>query len=141
MVKYYVKTIPNKFFLFNAGQLLKVIIIGGLFGFGVALLAKFGISMSTSLAAYRVALVILSLITIGVLLQLKIDLAVLITVSSVMVMWRIGLVFSDALWQMLLVQTLLMAIVMGAFGWISQLRQWRPRIVITVLVIIILSLI
>lgn len=141
MAKYYIKTVPNKFFLFDGKQLSRIVVVGALFGVATALLARFGLTMATELAEYRIALVVMGLVMVGILLWLQVEPAIMIAVASVIVLWRLGLINSNVWWQILLAQGLLSAGIVGLFGWISQLRQWWPRIIATVLVILILSLI
>lgn len=139
MTKHLVKTSPYKFFLFDKTQLLIIAVTGLLFGVVTMLLVGW-LGFGSMLVNFRVGLIISGLASLIILLNKRVESALMIVVFTVVVLWNQWLQLPQ-FWQALAFYTGLSAGLMALFGWISQLKIWQLRLSFGIVVAVLLSII
>lgn len=109
--------------------------------FGIIAIAFAGwLGFETMLVNFRVGLIVAAVVSFGLLLKKRVESSLLIVVMTMVVLWNQWLQLKH-FWQAALFYGLLSSAVMTLFGWISQLKNWRPRLGVGLLVMVLLSLI
>ena len=139
MAKHIIKTSPHKFFLLNRQELVKIGAIGTLSG-AVAMILTGWLGFDQMLINCRVSLIIALLLGLVLLLKQQVESALLIVVFSLIVLWRQWVQFAH-FWQALVFYVALASLVMTLFGWVTQLKNWRLRLSVGMVVMVLLSLI
>lgn len=139
MTKHVIKTSPHKFFLLNKKELMTISAAGLLFGV-VAIVLTGWLSFGTMLVNFRVGLIVAAVLGLIGLLKKQIESALLIVVMTLIVLWNQWLQL-EQFWQAALFYGLLSSLIMTLFGWIAQLNNWRLRLGVGLLVMVLLSLI
>ena len=139
MAKHIIKTSPHKFFLLNRQELAKIGAIGALSG-AVAIILTGWLGFDQMLINFRVGLIIALLFGLVLLLKQQVESALLIVVFSLIVLWHQWVQFAY-FWQALVFYVALASVVMTLFGWVTQLKNWRLRLSVGMVVMVLLSLI
>lgn len=139
MAKHIIKTSPHKFFLLNRQELAKIGAIGALSG-AVAIILTGWLGFDQMLINFRVSLIIALLLGLVLLLKQQVESALLIVVFSLIVLWRQWVQFAH-FWQALVFYVALASLVMTLFGWVAQLKNWRLRLSVGMVAMVLLSLI
>lgn len=139
MTKHLVKTSPHKFFLFDKTQLLVIAVTGLLFGVITILLVGW-LGFGSMLVNFRVGLIISGLASLIILLNKRVESALMIVIFTVVVLWNQWLQLPH-FWQALAFYAGLSAGLMALFGWISQLKIWQLRLSFGMVVVMLLSII
>ncbi len=139
MTKHLVKTSPYKFFLFDKTQVLVIAVTGLLFGVITMLLVGW-LGFGSMLVNFRVGLIISGLASLIILLNKRVESALIIVIFTVVVLWNQWLQLPQ-FWQALAFYAGLSAGLMALFGWISQLKIWQLRLSFGMVVVMLLSII
>lgn len=139
MAKHIIKTSPHKFFLLNRQELVTIGVIGALSG-AVTIILTGWLSFGQMLINFRVGLIIASVLSLILLLKKQVEPALLIVVFSLIVLWHQWVQFAH-FWQALVFYVALASVVMTLFGWVAQLKNWRLRLSVGMVVMVLLSLI
>lgn len=139
MAKHIIKTSPHKFFLLNRQELVTIGVIGALSG-AVTIILTGWLSFGQMLINFRVGLIIASVLSLILLLKKQVEPALLIVVFSLIVLWHQWVQFAH-FWQALVFYMALASVVMTLFGWVTQLKNWRLRLSVGMVVMVLLSLI
>ena len=139
MAKHIIKTSPHTFFLLNCQELAKIGAIGALSG-AVAIILTGWLGFDQMLINFRVGLIIALLLGLVLLLKQQVESALLIVVFSLIVLWHQWVQFAY-FWQALVFYVALASVVMTLFGWVAQLKNWRLRLSVGMVVMVLLSLI
>lgn len=118
---------------------MTISVIGLFFGV-VAIVLTGWLSFGTMLVNFRVGLIVAALLGLIGLLKKQIESALLIVVMTLIVLWNQWLQL-EHFWQAALFYGLLSSLIMTLFGWIAQLNNWRLRLGVGLLVMVLLSLI
>lgn len=139
MAKHIIKTSPHKFFLLNRQELVKISAIGALSG-AVAIILTGWLGFDQMLINFRVGLIIALVLGLVLLLKQQVESALLIVVFSLIVLWHQWVQFAH-FWQALVFYAALASVVMTLFGWVAQLKNWRLRLSVGMVAMVLLSLI
>lgn len=138
MANYKIKSVQRRFFQIGRWVLLGFVLAGAVTGIVLVLISRLSSGGVDSLVNFRVAAVAaVGALSLGLVL-LKVESALLIGAATLMVLWNqhvAGLDFG----LMLLYYGTLGALLVGAFGWIAGLSDWRLRVVISLLAVLLLS--
>lgn len=118
---------------------MTISVAGLLFGV-VAIVLTGWLSFGTMLVNFRVGLIVAAVLGLIGLLKKQIESALLIVVMTLIVLWNQWLQL-EQFWQAALFYGLLSSLIMTLFGWIAQLNNWRLRLGVGLLVMVLLSLI
>ena len=129
----------DRFFRLDKKELIKIFGVGIILGLAITLVSRFVLKMTDPLASFRAATIIMTVITIFGLTFLKIEMAPLISVATLIVLWGRYLNGMD-LFVALVFYGVLTGVLMLGFGWVSQIQDWRLRILATIIAILFLSM-
>ena len=125
--------------MFDKTQLLIIAVTGLLFGVITMLLVGW-LGFGSMLVNFRVGLIISGLASLIILLNKRVESALMIVICTVVVLWNQWLQLPQ-FWQALAFYAGLSAGLMALFGWISQLKIWQLRLSFGMVVMVLLSII
>lgn len=133
MAKHHIKTKPDKFFLSDGLEIIKIACVGTVFGVMTVALQRFLLQNNLPIVGFRMGLVISGVVATIALLKLKNEAGLLISVATIVSLWNLWFGENELVTSLVIYGTL-SAVLMAMFGWICQLKKWQLRIMISAIV-------